>query len=246
MKNNIIEFIGVSKKFEDFTVLQNINFSVKQGETVVICGPSGGGKSTLIRCINGIENYDKGSVIVNGKCVVNDRKILTEIKKDVSMVFQSYNLFPHLTVLENLVLGPLHVLGVDKDEAIESALHNLDKVGIQDQAYKYPGQLSGGQLQRAAIARSISMRPKVILLDEPTSALDPETVSGVLDVIASLSNTGTTIVCVTHEMNFAKNIADRIIFLDKGSLLVDLPPDNFFDNLENNERLNKFLKNILR
>jgi general L-amino acid transport system ATP-binding protein len=246
MKNNIIEFINVSKKFEDFTALQNINFSVKRGETVVICGPSGSGKSTLIRCINGIDSYEKGSVIVNGRCVINDRKILTEIKKDVSMVFQSYNLFPHLTVLENLILGPIHVLGMDADAAIESTLHNLEKIYIRDQAYKYPGQLSGGQLQRAAIARSIVMESKIILLDEPTSALDPEMVGEVLDVITSMSKTGTTVVCVTHEMNFAKNIADRILFLDKGSLLVDLPPDDFFKNLENNRRLNGFLKKLLR
>jgi ABC-type polar amino acid transport system ATPase subunit len=242
----MIEFINVSKKFGNFTALQHINFSVKQGETVVLCGPSGSGKSTLIRCINGIESYEKGSIIVNGRCVINDRKILTEIKKDVSMVFQSYNLFPHLTVLENLILGPIHVLGMNKDAAIESTLNILKKIYIRDQAYKYPGQLSGGQLQRAAIARSIVMESKIILLDEPTSALDPEMIGEVLDVITSLSKNGTTIVCATHEMNFAKNIADRILFLDKGTLLFDLPPDDFFYNSENNRRLNEFLNKLLR
>ncbi len=240
----MIKMQNVSKWFDDFQVLKNINFSVNSGEKIVICGPSGSGKSTLIRCLNALEEHQQGSLEVDGLLLTNNLKNQQKIKQTVGMVFQQFNLFPHLTVLENLTLSPLVVKKNSKVEAETKAIELLERVKIADQASKYPAQLSGGQQQRVAIARSLCMNPKLMLFDEPTSALDPEMVKEVLDVMITLAAEGMTMICVTHEMNFAKEVADRIIFMDEGKIIEDSSPDIFFTNPKE-ERTKEFLSQIL-
>jgi general L-amino acid transport system ATP-binding protein len=240
----MIKMQNVSKWFDDFQVLKNINFSVNSGEKIVICGPSGSGKSTLIRCLNALEEHQQGSLEVDGLVLTNNLKNQQKIKQTVGMVFQQFNLFPHLTVLENLTLSPLVVKKNSKVEAETKARELLERVKIADQASKYPAQLSGGQQQRVAIARSLCMNPKLMLFDEPTSALDPEMVKEVLDVMITLAAEGMTMICVTHEMNFAKEVADRIIFMDEGKIIEDSSPDIFFTNPKE-ERTKEFLSQIL-
>lgn len=240
----MIKMQNVSKWFDDFQVLKNINFSVNSGEKIVICGPSGSGKSTLIRCLNALEEHQQGSLEVDGLVLTNNLKNQQKIKQTVGMVFQQFNLFPHLTVLENLTLSPLVVKKNSKVEAETKAMELLERVKIADQAGKYPAQLSGGQQQRVAIARSLCMNPKLMLFDEPTSALDPEMVKEVLDVMITLAAEGMTMICVTHEMNFAKEVADRIIFMDEGKIIEDSSPDIFFTNPKE-ERTKEFLSQIL-
>ncbi|CAM5458866.1 Amino acid ABC transporter ATP-binding protein (PAAT family) OS=Eoetvoesiella caeni OX=645616 GN=DFR37_104175 PE=3 SV=1 [Eoetvoesiella caeni] len=236
---------GVSKWFGQFQVLRDIDLQVDQGERIVICGPSGSGKSTLIRCINRLEEHQQGRVVVDGIELTNDLKHIEAIRRDVGMVFQHFNLFPHLTVLENLTLGPVWVLGQSKARAQENAMHYLERVQIAEQAHKYPGQLSGGQQQRVAIARSLCMNPKIMLFDEPTSALDPEMVTEVLDVMVGLAkDSGMTMLCVTHEMGFARQVADRVIFMDQGRIVEQNTPDKFFDAPQH-ERTRLFLSRIL-
>jgi general L-amino acid transport system ATP-binding protein len=215
-----------------------------RGQKVVICGPSGSGKSTLVRCINRLEEHDEGDIKVLGNFLTNDRLSLASIKSKVSMVFQQFNLFPHLSVIENLTLGPIKALGISKKEATERALYFLERVKIPEQANKYPIQLSGGQQQRVAIARALCMKPKIILFDEPTSALDPEMINEVLDVMIDLANDGMTMICVTHEMGFARSVADKVIFMDEGEIIEAAKPKDFFDNPKN-ERTKQFLKQIL-
>ena len=229
---------------KDFQVLKNINLNVLAQEKVVVCGPSGSGKSTLIRCINALEPFQRGKIIVNGKELDDNIKKIEKIRTEVGMVFQQFNLFPHLTVLENCTLGPIWVKNFPKKDAEEQALNFLEKVKIPEQAYKYPGQLSGGQQQRVAIARSLCMSPKIMLFDEPTSALDPEMVSEVLDIMVLLAKEGMTMICVTHEMGFAKKVADRIIFMDDGEIVEENQPKSFFKNPKS-DRTKLFLKQIL-
>ncbi|MFT6654002.1 MAG: general L-amino acid transport system ATP-binding protein, partial [Marinomonas primoryensis] len=207
----IIEFNDVNKWYGDFHVLKNINFSIKKGERIVVCGPSGSGKSTMIRCVNRLEEHQKGSILVDGVEMNNNLKNIEAIRKDVGMVFQHFNLFPHLSILENLTLAPIWVRKTPKKEAEEMAMHYLERVKIANQALKYPGQLSGGQQQRVAIARGLCMQPRIMLFDEPTSALDPEMIKEVLDVMVQLAEEGMTMICVTHEMGFAKTVADRVV-----------------------------------
>jgi len=241
----IIRLQDVNKWYGQFHVLRNINLDVAQGERIVICGPSGSGKSTMIRCINRLEEHQQGQIIVDGTELTNDLKQIETIRKDVGMVFQHFNLFPHLTVLENLTLGPTWVLKKPKAEAEATAMKYLERVRIPDQANKYPGQLSGGQQQRVAIARSLCMHPKIMLFDEPTSALDPEMVKEVLDVMVTLAQeSGMTMLCVTHEMGFARKVANRVIFMDRGEIIEQNTPDEFFDNPQN-ERTKLFLSQIL-
>lgn len=240
----IIELKHVHKWYGQFHVLRDINLQVAKGERIVICGPSGSGKSTLIRCINRLEEHQQGDIIVDGVELSNNLKQIEAIRREVGMVFQHFNLFPHLTVLENLTLGPIWVLKRPKAEAEAIAMEYLERVRIPEQAQKYPGQLSGGQQQRVAIARSLCMKPKIMLFDEPTSALDPEMVKEVLDVMVGLADTGMTMLCVTHEMNFARKVADRVIFMDKGEIIEQSPPDIFFDQPQN-ERTRAFLGQIL-
>jgi general L-amino acid transport system ATP-binding protein len=241
----IIELQSVNKWYGEFHVLRNINLSVKKGERIVICGPSGSGKSTMIRCINRLEEHQKGHILVDGTELTNDLKNIDAIRRDVGMVFQHFNLFPHLTVLENLTIGPVWVLKKPKAEAEETAMKYLNRVRIPEQANKYPGQLSGGQQQRVAIARSLCMNPKIMLFDEPTSALDPEMVKEVLDVMIGLAQEGgMTMLCVTHEMGFARKVADRVIFMDRGEIIEQNTPDEFFSNPQN-ERTKLFLSQIL-
>ncbi len=240
----MIEMKNVNKWYGDFHVLKDINLNVKKGEIVVIAGPSGSGKSTLIRCINRLEEYQEGVVKVKGIEVNNDIKNLREVRANVAMVFQHFNLFPHLTVLENLTLAPIWVYKKSKKEAIETAMYYLNKVNIADQAHKYPNQLSGGQQQRVAIARALCKSPDIMLFDEPTSALDPEMIGEVLDVMINLAKEGKTMVTVTHEMGFAKKVADRVIFMDGGQIIEENDPENFFNNPES-ERLKLFLNQIL-
>ncbi len=242
--NNIIEIKNLNKWYGDFHVLREINLNVKKGEIVVICGPSGSGKSTLIRCINYLEEFQEGSIIVDGIEVCDDVKKIKSIREDVAMVFQHFNLFPHLTVLDNLTLAPIWVKKTPKKEAIETAMKYLERVGIADQAKKYPNQLSGGQQQRVAIARSLCKNPSVMLFDEPTSALDPEMVAEVLDVMIELAREERTMICVTHEMGFAKKVADRVIFMESGQIIEENEPKEFFENPES-ERLKLFLSQIL-
>ena len=242
--NNIIEIKNLNKWYGDFHVLREINLNVKKGEIVVICGPSGSGKSTLIRCINYLEEFQEGSIIVDGIEVCDDVKKIKSIREDVAMVFQHFNLFPHLTVLDNLTLAPIWVKKTPKKEAIETAMKYLKRVGIADQAKKYPNQLSGGQQQRVAIARSLCKNPSVMLFDEPTSALDPEMVAEVLDVMIELAREERTMICVTHEMGFAKKVADRVIFMESGQIIEENEPKEFFENPES-ERLKLFLSQIL-
>jgi general L-amino acid transport system ATP-binding protein len=240
----VIQIQGMHKWFGNFHVLKNISLSVNQGERIVICGPSGSGKSTLIRCINRLEVHQKGDIIVNDIELTGDLKNLEAIRSDVGMVFQSFNLFPHLTVLENCTLAPIWVKGLPKKEANELAMELLTRVKIPEQALKFPGQLSGGQQQRVAIARSLCMQPKIMLFDEPTSALDPEMIKEVLDTMIELAETGMTMLVVTHEMGFAKKVADSVIFMDEGEIIEQNDPKNFFNNPQN-ERTKLFLSQIL-
>ncbi len=241
----IIEIIDMHKWFGDFHVLQEINLEVTRGERIVICGPSGSGKSTLIRCINRLEEHQRGRIIVDGIELTNDVKNIEKIRMEVGMVFQHFNLFPHLTIVENLTLGPIWVRKTPKKEADETAMYYLEKVHIAEQAKKYPGQLSGGQQQRVAIARSLCMKPNVMLFDEPTSALDPEMVKEVLDVMINLAQEGMTMLVVTHEMGFAKSVAHRVLFMDYGKIVESNTPDEFFDNPQH-DRTKLFLSQILQ
>ncbi|UJW87657.1 amino acid ABC transporter ATP-binding protein [Devosia sp. SL43] len=241
----MIQLTNVDKSFTDFRALRSISFEVKRGEKVVICGPSGSGKSTMIRCINRLETYDAGEIRVLGTLLDDDVKAIEDVRREVGMVFQHFNLFPHMTVLENCVLAPMLVRKISRAEAEATAMRLLEKVKIPDQAEKYPGQLSGGQQQRVAIARALCMRPEVLLFDEPTSALDPEMIAEVLDVMTTLASEGITMVCVTHEMGFARKVADRVIFMDRGEIVEEGPPDAFFSN-PRNERTKLFLSQVLR
>ena len=240
----IIEIIEMHKWYGDFHVLSNINLKVQPREKIVICGPSGSGKSTMIRCINRLEEHQRGKIIVNGTEISNDIKNIEKVRAEVGMVFQHFNLFPHLTILDNLTLGPIWVRKTPKKEAEETAMMYLEKVQIAEQAKKFPGQLSGGQQQRVAIARSLCMSPEVMLFDEPTSALDPEMIKEVLDVMIGLADEGMTILVVTHEMGFAKSVADRVLFMDDGEIVEQNKPDIFFDNPQH-ERTKLFLSQIL-
>ena len=239
-----IEMIGVNKWYGQFHVLRDINLSVGQGERIVICGPSGSGKSTLIRCINRLEEHQAGRIIVEGVELTNDLRKIDEIRREVGMVFQNFNLFPHLSILENCTLAPIWVRKMPRREAEEVAMHYLTRVKIPEQAHKYPGQLSGGQQQRVAIARALCMNPKIMLFDEPTSALDPEMVKEVLDTMVALARDGMTMLCVTHEMNFAKQVADRVIFMDRGEIVESNVPEAFFANPQH-DRTKLFLSQIL-
>ncbi len=245
MADAIIRMKDVNKWYGKFHVLRNINLDVAPGERIVICGPSGSGKSTLIRCINRLEEHQSGQIIVEGTEITNDLRHVEAIRREVGMVFQHFNLFPHLTVLENLTLGPIWVLKIPRAEAEKRAMKYLERVRIPDQASKFPGQLSGGQQQRVAIARSLCMDPKIMLFDEPTSALDPEMVKEVLDVMVGLAKeSGMTMLCVTHEMGFARKVADRVIFMDQGEIIEQNTPDAFFD-MPQNDRTKLFLSQIL-
>ncbi len=240
----IIEINGMHKWYGDFHVLSDINLHVQPQERIVICGPSGSGKSTLIRCINRLEEHQRGQIIVNGTELSNDIKNIEKVRAEVGMVFQHFNLFPHLTIIDNLTLGPIWVRKTPKKEAEEAAMMYLEKVQIAEQAKKFPGQLSGGQQQRVAIARSLCMNPEVMLFDEPTSALDPEMIKEVLDVMIDLAEEGMTMLVVTHEMGFAKSVADRVMFMDDGEIVEQNSPDVFFDNPQH-ERTKLFLSQIL-
>ncbi|MBM3554382.1 MAG: amino acid ABC transporter ATP-binding protein [Alphaproteobacteria bacterium] len=240
-----LELKNVDKWYGDFHVLKNINIAVRKGERIVVCGPSGSGKSTMIRCINRLEEHQRGTIVVDGVELTNDLKGIDAIRREVGMVFQHFNLFPHLTVMENLTLAPIWVRKMPKAKAEEVAMHFLARVKIPEQAHKYPGQLSGGQQQRVAIARSLCMNPKVMLFDEPTSALDPEMIKEVLDVMVGLAQEGMTMICVTHEMGFAQKVADRVIFMDQGQIVEEAPPVEFFNNPKN-DRTKLFLSQILK
>lgn len=245
MDQDLIQMINVNKWYGKFHVLRDINLSVASGERIVICGPSGSGKSTLIRCLNRLEEHQQGQIIIDGTELTSDIKDVETIRREVGMVFQHFNLFPHLTVLENLTLGPIWVLKIPKAEAEAQAMKYLERVRIPEQANKYPGQLSGGQQQRVAIARSLCMNPKIMLFDEPTSALDPEMVKEVLDVMVELAEqTGMTMLCVTHEMGFARKVANRVIFMDQGEIIEQNNPEAFFDNPQS-DRTKLFLSQIL-
>ena len=239
-----IEMHGVNKWYGSFHVLKDINLQVTGGERIVICGPSGSGKSTLIRCINRLEEHQRGQIIVDGIELTNDIKNIEKIRAEVGMVFQHFNLFPHLTILENLTLGPIWVRKTPKKQAEEAAMHYLEKVQIAEQAKKFPGQLSGGQQQRVAIARSLCMAPNVMLFDEPTSALDPEMIKEVLDVMIDLAREGMTMLVVTHEMGFAKSVAHRVLFMDYGQIVESNNPEDFFNHPQH-ERTKLFLSQIL-
>ena len=241
----MIHMAGVHKWFGEFHVLKDINLSVHKSERIVVCGPSGSGKSTMIRCINRLEEHQKGQIIVDGIELSQDVKNIDMVRREVGMVFQQFNLFPHLTVLENLTLAPIWVRKMPKTEAEGVAMKYLERVRIPEQAKKYPGQLSGGQQQRVAIARSLCMSPKIMLFDEPTSALDPEMIKEVLDVMVNLAEEGMTMVCVTHEMGFARTVADRMIFMDKGEIVEQAPPAEFFANPKS-DRTKLFLSQILK
>jgi ABC-type polar amino acid transport system ATPase subunit len=242
--NPVISLKGVSKWYDDFQALKDINLTINLKEKIVICGPSGSGKSTLIRCLNRLEAHQEGEIHVSGIELHETMKDVDIVRRDIGMVFQNFNLFPHLTVLENCMAGPNWVRGIDKDEAKERAVAMLQQVKIPEQADKYPDQLSGGQQQRVAIARSLCMQPKVMLFDEPTSALDPEMVSEVLDTMVELANSGMTMICVTHEMGFARQVADRIIFMADGEIVEQNTPDEFFNNPQS-DRTKTFLDQIL-
>jgi len=235
---------AVYKHYGDFTALDQIDLRVNRGDKIVICGPSGSGKSTLIRCINHIEKHDEGLIYVNGIELDHRRKNIDAIKRDTGMVFQNFNLFPHMTVLENCILAPMTVNGMSEAEAKELAMHFLSKVRIPDQAGKFPGQLSGGQQQRVAIARALCMRPKIMLFDEPTSALDPEMVKEVLETMKKLAEEGMTMLCVTHEMGFAREVADRIVFMNEGKVVEQAAPEEFFKHPKS-ERARIFLDQII-
>ncbi len=239
-----IHMVNVNKWYGEFHVLRDINLTIEKGERVVVCGPSGSGKSTMIRCINRLEEHQKGQIIVDGVELTRDIKRIDEVRREVGMVFQHFNLFPHLTILENCTLAPIWVKKMPKKEAEDVAMHYLKRVKIPEQALKYPGQLSGGQQQRVAIARALCMAPKIMLFDEPTSALDPEMVKEVLDTMVSLAEEGMTMICVTHEMGFARQVADRVIFMDMGQIVEMNTPDAFFKNPQH-ERTKLFLSQIL-
>lgn len=239
-----IQIEEMHKWFGEFHVLKNINLTVERGERIVICGPSGSGKSTLIRCINRLEEHQRGDIIVDGIALTNNLKNIADIRREVGMVFQHFNLFPHLTVLENCTLAPIWVRKLPKEEAEATAMKYLERVRIPEQASKYPGQLSGGQQQRVAIARSLCMNPKIMLFDEPTSALDPEMIKEVLDVMIQLAQSGMTMLVVTHEMGFAKTVANRVIFMDEGEIIEQNEPEEFFENPKN-DRTKLFLSQIL-
>jgi general L-amino acid transport system ATP-binding protein len=239
-----IEIVGMNKWYGEFHVLKNIDLTVYKGERIVICGPSGSGKSTLIRCINRLEEHQKGRIIVDGIELTSDLKKIDEIRREVGMVFQHFNLFPHLTILENCTLAPIWVRKMPKREAEEIAMHFLTRVKIPEQASKFPGQLSGGQQQRVAIARALCMKPNVMLFDEPTSALDPEMIKEVLDTMIGLAEEGMTMLCFTHEMGFARSVANRVIFMDRGQIVEQNEPEEFFLNPKS-ERTKLFLSQIL-
>ena len=241
---SIIQSIDVKKWYGDFQALKGITMDIGEGEVLVICGPSGSGKSTFIRCINRLEQHQDGQIIVDGIELTNDLKNLEAIRSEVGMVFQSFNLFPHLTVLQNITLAPIWVRKKSKADAEEKAMELLERVGIPEQAEKFPGQLSGGQQQRVAIARALAMEPKIMLFDEPTSALDPEMIKEVLDVMKELAQSGMTMIVVTHEMGFAKEVADRVMLFDEGQLVEENTPDEFFNNPKS-DRTKLFLSQIL-
>jgi general L-amino acid transport system ATP-binding protein len=244
MSEPIIEFEGVNKWFGPLHVLRDIDLQVQMGERIVICGPSGSGKSTLIRCINRLEEHQSGRLVVGGIELGDDQRAIDAVRQQVGMVFQQFNLFPHLTVLENLTLSPMLVGKLSQTQATERAMQQLERVRIAEQAHKYPQQLSGGQQQRVAIARALCLTPKIMLFDEPTSALDPEMIKEVLDVMVQLADQGITMLCVTHEMGFAKAVADRVIFMDQGQIIEQAPPQQFFDHPQT-ERAQAFLSNSL-
>ena len=243
-QTTIIQLENVDKFFGEFQALKNITLSVKKGERIVVCGPSGSGKSTLIRCINRLEKHNSGKIVVNGHELTSDVKNIDAVRSEVGMVFQNFNLFPHLTVVKNLMLAPRLVRKSSKTEAHDTAMKYLERVKIPEQADKYPSQLSGGQQQRVAIARALCMNPKIMLFDEPTSALDPEMISEVLDVMTDLARDGMTMIVVTHEMGFARSVADNIVFMDEGEIVESNPPKEFFDN-PRYERTRLFLSQIL-
>ena len=240
----VIQMQGVNKWFGQFHVLKDIDLSVTQGERIVLCGPSGSGKSTTIRCLNRLEEHQQGRIVINGVELTNDLKQIEAIRSEVGMVFQHFNLFPHLTVLQNCMLAPMWVRKLPRRQVEEIAMHYLERVRIPEQAGKFPGQLSGGQQQRVAIARALCMKPKMMLFDEPTSALDPEMVNEVLDVMVQLAHEGMTMLCVTHEMGFARTVADRVIFMDRGEIVEQADPETFFTR-PSNERTKLFLSQIL-
>ena len=240
----LVSIKGLCKWYDKFSALFDINLDIASGEKVVVCGPSGSGKSTMIRCINQLEAHQAGTIHVGGREVRPDMKNIEEIRRDVGMVFQSFNLFPHMTIVENLTLGPMRNRGTSKAEATDLAMQYLERVQIAEQAQKYPPQLSGGQQQRVAIARALCMKPKIMLFDEPTSALDPEMISGVLDVMVELAEDGMTMICVTHEMGFARKVADRIVFMDHGEIVEIAKPETFFNNPVS-DRAKLFLSQLL-
>ena len=244
-KQPVIVLENVDKFFGDFQALSKVNLTVDKGERVVVCGPSGSGKSTMIRCINRLEEHNSGRIFVNGHELTSDDKDIDAVRREVGMVFQSFNLFPHLTVIDNLILAPRLVRKTAKAEAREKAMQLLERVRIPDQADKYPSQLSGGQQQRVAIARALCMNPEIMLFDEPTSALDPEMISEVLDVMVDLANEGMTMIVVTHEMGFARSVADKVVFMDEGEIVEQNPPAEFFDHPKN-ERTKEFLSQIIQ
>mgnify|MGYP006089944357 FL=1 len=243
-KDSIIYFENVSKWFGDFQVLNNINLEVNKGEKIVVCGPSGSGKSTMIRCINRLEEHQEGKIIVDGTELTGNVKNIDTVRREVGMVFQQFNLFPHLSILDNCTLAPIWVRKMSKVDATELAMQYLRRVQIEDQVHKFPNQLSGGQQQRAAIARALCMQPRLMLFDEPTSALDPEMIKEVLDVMIGLAQDGMTMLVVTHEMGFAKEVADRIVFMDEGQIVEAKAPTEFFENPDS-ERTKLFLSQIL-
>jgi general L-amino acid transport system ATP-binding protein len=240
----MIQLIGVNKWYGEFQVLKNIDFHVNPGERIVVCGPSGSGKSTMIRCINHLEEHQKGRIVIDGLDLDSNTKNVHQVRQEVGMVFQQFNLFPHLTVLQNLMIAPVQIRKLPKQEALERARHYLERVQIAHKADQYPSQLSGGQQQRVAIARALCMKPKVMLFDEPTSSLDPEMIKEVLDVMVDLAKEGMTMVCVTHEMGFARTVADRVVFMDAGEIVEQSAPEQFF-NAPQTERARLFLGNIL-
>lgn len=240
----LVEITGLCKWYGEFSALYDINLSVASGEKVVVCGPSGSGKSTMIRCINQLEEHQSGTIFVDGQEVRPGMKGIEAIRREVGMVFQSFNLFPHMSVIDNLTIGPIRNKGMSKVEATETAMHYLERVHIAEQADKYPPQLSGGQQQRVAIARALCLKPKIMLFDEPTSALDPEMIAGVLDVMVELAEDGMTMICVTHEMGFARRVADRIVFMDFGEVVEVADPESFF-NSPQTDRAKLFLSQLL-
>jgi general L-amino acid transport system ATP-binding protein len=240
----MIQISNLHKWFDDFHVLKNVSMEVAKGDRIVVCGPSGSGKSTLIRCINRLEAHQQGSIVIDGIELTDDLKNIEQVRREVGMVFQQFNLFPHLSILDNVTLSPIRTLGMPKKEAESRAISLLERVNIADQADKYPGQLSGGQQQRVAIARALCMEPKVMLFDEPTSALDPEMIKEVLDVMVELAESGMTMIVVTHEMGFAKQVADSVVFMDGGEIIEKASPNTFFENPKS-ERTQLFLSQIL-